>query len=147
MRNLICLMLFVVTSTMYSQTSIVNDSLYLQYEAAYTKHSLNYSPLIYNLDRISHEFYTKLGNGKSLTAFNKSKNKEKWLQKNVKKTSFLDAQEAVFLYTSMKEIEQYQEEQGKEMKELLRKLKQKYDGALIWDALKSRLSDNKKEEL
>ena len=147
MKNIICFILFVATSTVYSQNSIAEDNLYLQYEAAYIKFSTDVSPSISNLDKIANEFYSKLTDEKALIAFNKSKDKVKWLNKNIKKTSFLDAQEAIFLYSSMKDLEGYHDEQGKELRRLLSELKKKYNGVIIWETLKSRLEDNKKEEL
>lgn len=139
MKNIICFILFVATSTMYSQNSIAEDNLYLQYEAAYIKFVEDVSQSTVNLDKAINEFYSKLTNEKALIAFNKSKDKVKWLEKNVKKTSFLDAQEAVFLYTSIKELEEYHTEKGKELTRLQNELKTKYSNEIIYKTLKSRL--------
>lgn len=148
MKNIICFILFAVSVTMYSQNgSIVNDQLYLQYENAYVNYHVKVASSISDLDRSIGEFNANFINEKTFVSFNKSNDKIKWLNKNYKKTGFQNATQAVSLYSAIVQLEEYRTEMGQDLLMLYNELLAKYDNLQIYNALKQRLMNNKKEEL
>lgn len=133
-------MLLTLTSVVgYSQnSSILSDELYLKYEAAYVDYVGKTAPTLNNLDRTTMEFTSKFDD-KATVSFNKSKDKIKWLKKNINKTSFENAEQAVSLYSTIKNFEDFQEESGRELTVALDELLKKYDRDAVYQALKSRL--------
>lgn len=144
MKNIICLLFLVVTAAMHSQqnSTLLNDPLYLKYEATYISNETNSKNInLENLDEISLEFYSNITDAKSLEGFSKSKDKEKWLTKNLKKTTFNSSEEAISLYKKIESIKAKEEEINREMREMMSELKKKYDGKLIFYTLRERLQN------
>ena len=100
-KNIICLALLMISANAFSQSkSIANDELYLKYEKAYVNYTSEVAPILHDLDNITRDFYNRM-EGKTLENFYKSKDKVKWLNRNIKKTTFKDVNEALFLYDSI----------------------------------------------
>ncbi|MBA5792049.1 hypothetical protein H1R17_03970 [Flavobacterium sp. xlx-214] len=142
MKNVVYIILFIASSAMYGQQnmSIVNDPLYLKYEAAYVEHSRNVASTLKDLDVMEQEFYGKFNNIKDLEKFNKNKDKEKWLSRNIGKTSFKDAGEATSIYNNIVKLNNYKEDASKSLTDMINELTKNYSGVEISKVLRSRIS-------
>ena len=112
--------------------------MYLKYEKAYVNYTSEVAPILHDLDNITRDFYNRM-EGKTLENFYKSKDKVKWLNRNIKKTTFKDVNEALFLYDSIEQYKSFQDEKSKELNNLLDQLLSKYDRDTIYFTLKDRL--------
>lgn len=138
-KNIICLALLMISANAFSQSkSIANDELYLKYEKAYVNYTSEVAPILHDLDNITRDFYNRM-EGKTLENFYKSNDKVKWLNRNIKKTTFKDVNEALFLYDSIEQYKSFQDEKSKELNNLLDQLLSKYDRDTIYFTLKDRL--------
>lgn len=141
-KNIIYLLLLVISNNVYSQSSIVNDELYLKYEKEYFKYldSMDTQEL-QKIDEVEAAFYKMFKDGKALKSFEKNKDQMRWLEKNFSKTKFSNAKEAQENYSDLFSMKQKQIEQGKVFSELLDELVKKYEPSLIWNTLKSRFEE------
>lgn len=141
-KNIIYLLLLVVSNNVYSQSSIIYDELYLKYEKEYFKYlkSMDIQEL-QKIDEAEGAFYKMFKDGKALKSFDKNKDQIKWLEKNLSKTKFLTVKDAQTSYFDLFRMKQKQIEQVRVFSELLGELVKKYEPALIWNTLKSRFEE------
>src|SRR5690606_38499448 len=99
MKNLIYSIILIASSNLYAQSSIESDALFLKYEKAYLE--MGSSNLGRDYEQANQNFYSNFTDHKERNKFSKSNDKEKWLNKNYKKTAFGSAAEAVNSYASM----------------------------------------------
>jgi|SRR5690554_1785020 len=139
MRKIFYILAFVFSTGMYAQAPIETDQLYLKYEAEYlnnadrTKYGQEY-------EQAASEFYMKFTNDqKRFKAFNDSKDKERWLQRNYSRLSFQSAQQAVDSYQNLLTAKQSLDDANNRLKVLYEELKTKYDHTLIWQTLQDRI--------
>ena len=137
-KNIICLALLMISANAFSQSkSIANDELYLKYEKAYVNYTSEVAPILHDLDNITRDFYNRM-EGKTVNE-ELNHSKVKWLNRNIKKTTFKDVNEALFLYDSIEQYKSFQDEKSKELNNLLDQLLSKYDRDTIYFTLKDRL--------
>lgn len=127
-----------VSCTLNTHGQIVQDKVYLDYEAAYIKYGNDVSPIIHELDVLSRDFNQKFDT-KNYSKFLKSKDKEKWLTKNITKTNFLDINEALFMYNTLQEYQNFKLEKSTQLNVLYEALVSKYDKDVVFETLKERL--------
>lgn len=141
MKNIIYLIFLIVSTSGFAQSStIVNDELFLKYEKEYLKYLNNRdNQELQKLDKAEGAFYLMFKDQKGIKSFKKNKDQIKWLGKNLSKTNFSSVSEAQTSYADLYSMKQKQIEQGRSSSELLDELVKKYDPALIWKTLKSRL--------
>lgn len=140
MKNLLYILLLIVPANLSAQSGIVNDELYLKYEAEYLKYTNSISAEeLKTLDQLDGYFYSKFKDAKALKSFNKHKDPIKWLEKNFTKTNFSNQNEALKAYSTLSASKQSLDVRGQLTSELLKELVKKYDPALIWKTLSARL--------
>lgn len=141
MKNIIYLIFLIISTCGFAQSSaIVNDDLFLKYEQEYLKYlNSRDNQELQKLDNAEASFYLMFKDQKGIKSFKKNKDQIKWLGKNLSKTNFSSVSEAQISYTDLYNMKQKQIEQGRASSELLDELVKKYDPALIWENLKSRL--------
>lgn len=140
MKNIIYLLFLMISANVFAQSNIVNDELFLKYETEYLKFLKSRSAQdLLSLDNAEGSFYKKFKDAKALKSFKKNKDQAKWLQKNLSKTNFASVNEAQTSYADLISLKNKFEEDGKLSLQLLDELVKKYDPALIWSTLKSRL--------
>lgn len=141
MKNIIYLIFLIISTCGFAQSSaIVNDDLFLKYEQEYLKYlNSRDNQELQKLDNAEASFYLMFKDQKGIKSFKKNKDQIKWLGKNLSKTNFSSVSEAQISYTDLYNMKQKQIEQGRASSELLDELVKKYDPALIWETLKSRL--------
>lgn len=139
MRKIFYILTFVFSTSLYAQASIETDQLYLKYEAEYLDNS-DRAKYGRAYEESASDFQMKFGaDQKRIKAFNESKDKERWLQRNYSKLSFESAQQAVDLYNSMLTSKQNLDAANDRLKVLYEELKTKYDHTLIWQTLQNRI--------
>ena len=141
MKNFIYAIILIASSSIYAQTSIENDALFLKYEQEYLKMST--SNLGVQHEQANKEFNSSFNSSKETNKFAKSKDKESWLTKNYKKTTFSSATEAVNAYNNMVNAKAALDKQTNEVQEIRNELLKKYDVNLIWETLQTRIKMNK----
>ena len=99
MKNLIYIFLLIASTNLYAQSGIENDALFLKYEQEYLR--IGTSNLGRDYELANRNFHTNFIDHKERNKFAKSKDKESWLTKNYKKTTFSSATEAVNAYNNM----------------------------------------------
>jgi len=142
-------MLILFSSTVFGQSDIVNDKLYLNYEKEYLNYVNTRGEIVelQSLDKMESDFYNNFKDSKSKKKFLKSKDQNKWLENNYSRTLFVNAASAQNLFESITTLRLKNTAAAAGYMQLLEELLKKYDSKLIWETLKSRLADHKKEEL
>ena len=141
MKNLIYSIILIASSNIYAQSGIESDALFLKYEKAYLDMSTSRNVEDYEL--ASKNFYSKFTDYKERNKFSKSKDKEKWLNKNYKKTAFSSATEAVTSYTNMVNTQEAIDKVSNDIQEIRNELLKKYDVNLVWETLQRRIKAGK----
>ena len=141
MKNLIYSIILIASSNIYAQSGIENDALFLKYEQAYLE--MGSSNLGRDYEQSSQSFYSKFTDYKERNKFSKTKDKEKWLSKNYKKTAFASSLEAVNSYNNMVNAQEAINKSSNDIQEIRNELLKKYDVNLIWQTLQSRIKNNK----
>jgi len=141
MKNIIYLLFFIISISGFAQSSnIANDELFLNYEKEYLKYLSSIDThALKILDEAEGSFYSKFRDAKAHKSFKKSKDPLKWLNKNISKTHFANSVEAQNVFENLMALKNKLDYEGKASSELLDELVKKYDSALIWKTLKSRL--------
>jgi len=140
MKNIIYILFLIVSTNVFAQSEIVNDELFLKYEKEYLRYvNSRDAQELQKLDKAEGAFYLMFKDQKGLKSFKKNKDQIKWLGKNLSKTNFSSVSEAQTSYSDLFSMKQQQMEKGRASSELLDELVKKYDPALIWKTLKSRL--------
>ena len=137
MKNLIYSIILIASSSIYAQSGIENDALFLKYEQEYLK--MGTSNLGRDYEQANQDFYSKFTDHKERNKFSKSNDKEKWLNKNYKKTAFSSSTEAVNSYTAMVNAQEAINKVSNDVQEIRNELLKKYDVNLIWDTLQNRI--------
>lgn len=137
MKNLIYSIILIASSNLYAQSSIESDALFLKYEKAYLE--MGSSNLGRDYEQANQNFYSNFTDHKERNKFSKSKDKEKWLNKNYKKTSFVSSTEAVNSYTSMVNAQEAMDKMSNDIQVVRNELLKKYDVNLIWTTLQNRI--------
>ena len=136
MKHLIIAVLLVFTTNLYSQ-NIESDPLFLKYENEYHNGALK--KLDFNLyEKNLGAFDKSFKDAKASVSFNKSKDKQRWIEKNLDRTSFSSINEAKALYNSITDFEVKHREASVEIAKLNTELEKKYSGKEIFAALKRR---------
>ncbi len=141
MKNFIYAIILIASSSIYAQTSIENDALFLKYEQEYLR--IGTSNLGRDYELANRNFHTNFIDHKERNKFAKSKDKERWLTKNYKKTTFSSATEAVNAYNNMVNAKAALDKQTNEVQEIRNELLKKYDVNLVWETLQTRIKTNK----
>lgn len=140
MKNILGAVLCIFSMNIYSQTtSIETDPLYLQFEKEYEKVSIN-NTLVKDIDMKISDFNYKLGDDKTRVKFYKNKDKERWLTKNISKTSFPSVEQALQDLDKIAKLQDQLAMLGSEAGKLREELLKKYNSDLVWKTLKSRLA-------
>jgi len=137
MKNLIYSIVLIASSSIYAQSGIESDALFLKYEQEYLK--MGTSNLGRNYEQANQNFYSKFIDHKERNKFSKSKDKENWLTKNYKKTAFTSAAEAVSSYNNIVSAKEAMDKVSNEIQEIRNELLKKYDVNLIWNTLQARI--------
>ena len=137
MKNLIYSIILIASSNIYAQSGIESDALFLKYEKAYLE--MGSSNLGRNYEQANQNFYSNFTDHKERNKFSKSKDKEKWLNKNYKKTAFVSSTEAVNSYTSMVNAQEAIDKMSNDIQAVRNELLKKYDVNLIWTTLQNRI--------
>lgn len=141
MKNLIYSIILIASTNIYAQSGIESDALFLKYEKAYLE--MGSSNLGRDYELANKNFYTNFTDYKERNKFIKSNDKEKWLNKNYKKTAFNSATEAVGSYNSMLSAKEALDKRSNGIQEIRNELLKKYDVNLIWDTLQNRIKANR----
>ena len=137
MKNLIYIFLLIASTNLYAQGGIENDELFLKYEQEYMN-MLNASHgAVY--EQAATTFYAKFNSDKEKAKFFKTTDKDRWLTKNVSKTKFSSASEAVSAYTTLVNAKTALDNSSKTVEDLRNELIKKYDADLLWKTLKARI--------
>ena len=137
MKNLIYSIILIASSSIYAQSGIESDALFLKYEQEYLK--MGTSNLGRDYELANRNFYKNFTDHRERNKFSNSKDKEKWLNKNYKKTAFSSATEAVNSYTSMVNAQEAINKVSNDIQEIRNELLKKYDVNLIWATLQTRI--------
>ena len=137
MKNLIYSIILIASSSIYAQSGIENDGLFLKYEQEYLK--MGTSNLGRDYELANRNFYKNFTDHKERNKFSKSNDKEKWLNKHYKKTAFSSAMEAVNSYNYMVGLQEAINKSSNDLQEIRNELLKKYDVNLIWDTLQTRI--------
>ncbi len=138
MKNLIYIIVLIASTNIYAQSSIVTDELYLKYEKAnldVIKNPTNG----HNYELAITTFYSNFTDYKERIKFDKSKDKENWLNKNYKKTAFKSADEGVAVYNNLLKSKEAIDGVRNNIQEIQNELLKKYDANLISETLRNRL--------
>lgn len=136
MKNIICIVILMFATGLYAQSTIETNELYLKYEKEYI--NLTTSDYVTKYEEANREFQMRFDN-KRKGSFQKSKNKERWLQKNFSKTAFSSANEALDSFAKLNQAKQNLDLANNKLGDLHKELSEKYDVTLIWETLQSRL--------
>ena len=137
MKNLIYSVILIASSSIYAQSGIENDALYLKYEQAYLNMGASNNGMNYEL--AAKDFNENFTDYKERNKFNKSKDKEKWLNKNYKKTAFTSAAAAVNSYNNMINAQDAINKVSNDVQEIRNELLKRYDVNLVWETLQTRI--------
>jgi len=141
MKKLIYIIILIASTSIYAQNAIETDELFLKYEQEYLKTGNSEDGRNYEL--ANKNFYSKFNDYKQRNKFQKSKNKESWLNKNFSKTKFGSVNEALQAYKDMVNFDKSIKERINSTQEIRNELLKKYDETLIWETLQTRLKARK----
>lgn len=136
MKNIIYCIALIFSSNIYSQNDIEKDQLFLKYEEEYV--NLTISDYVTKYEEANRDFNKKFDYKRKKT-FEKSKNKERWLQNNYSKIAFNSPNEALESYANLNKAKLNLDEVSNKVDNLHKELIQKYGVTLIWETLQSRL--------
>jgi len=138
MKSIIYIIILIFSTGLYAQSAIETDELFLKYEKEYVNSSerMNYGR---DYENAITSFQSKFSDQKNSKAFAKSKNKERWLERNFSKTAFNSANEALDSYAKINQAKENLDRANNKLGDLHKELSKKYDVALIWETLQSRL--------
>lgn len=137
MKNFIYIIFLIASSSIYAQNTIESDALFLKYEQEYLKLGSSTSGPEYEL--ANKNFYSKFTDNKVKNKFEKTKDKQRWLEKNYKKTEFGSIAEAVSSYNDMLSLQDSINKVSNDIQEIRNELLKKYDVNLIWETLQTRI--------
>lgn len=143
MKKIIVILTFVFANSIYSQ-NIETDSLFLEFENEF----LNGEATKLDLDTYDKDlsvFYTAFVDSKASISFGKSKDKKRWLEKNLNKTTFTSLVEATTLYNKIEDFSVKYENASLRLNSLRTELEKKYNGKEVFYTIKKRLQANKNE--
>lgn len=121
-----------------AQTSTIeNDPLFDQYAKAYKTSSQSGNGKNYETAFIN--FYNKFNSNKEYTKFEKSNNKERWLEKNFSKIKFQTSAEALNAYQEIERLKSLLEKDSNEVIALYNELLKKYDREVIYSTVKAKV--------
>lgn len=141
MRNLIYVFFLIVSSNIFAQSSIEQDELFLKYEQEYLNSSR--AQLGVNYEKAINNFYSKFIDYKSRDKFEKAKDKERWLSKNISKTTFSSENDASETYKNLVNSKNALDNSIKIVQDIRNELLKKYDEKLIWDILQARIKSKR----
>ncbi len=141
MRNFIYILVLIVSTNLYAQSGIENDELFLKYEQAYL--NMNSQNEINNYEQATKNFYTSFVNYKDRSKFTKTKDKERWLNKNYSKLNLNSATEALNLYNALINSKAIIDSKNKVVEDTRNELLKKYDVNLVWETLQNRIKARK----
>ena len=137
MKSIIYIIILIFSTGLYAQSAIETDELFLKYEKEYVNSSerMNYGR---DYENAITSFQSKFSDQKNSKAFAKSKNKERWLERNFSKIAFNSADEALDSYARLNQAKENLDRANNKLGDLHKELSKKYDVALIWETLQSR---------
>ncbi|SRR5690606_3576648 len=141
MRNFIYILVLIVSTNLYAQSGIENDELFLKYEQAYL--NMNSQNEFNNYEQATKNFYTSFVNYKDRSKFTKTKDKERWLNKNYSKLNLNSATEALNLYNALINSKAIIDSKNKVVEDTRNELLKKYDVNLVWETLQNRIKARK----
>jgi|GEM_PF-1939459 len=141
MKKFIYIIILMASVNIYAQNGIETDELFLKYEQEYLKTGRSEDGRNYEL--ANKNFYSKFNDYKERNKFKKNKDKERWLSKNISKTKFGSADEALQAYNDMVNFDKSLKERNNAIQEIRNELLKKYDETLIWETLQARLKARK----
>ena len=141
MRNFIYILVLIVSTNLYAQSGIENDELFLKYEQAYL--NMNSQNEFNNYEQATKNFYTSFVNYKDRSKFTKTKDKERWLNKNYSKLKLNSATEALNLYNALINSKAIIDSKNKVVEDTRNELLKKYDVNLVWETLQNRIKARK----
>lgn len=138
MKSIIYIIILIFSTGLYAQDAIETDELFLKYEKEYMNYSerRNYG---IEYENANASFQSKFSDQKNSKAFAKSKNKERWLERNFSKIAFNSANEALDSYAKINQAKENLDRANNKLGDLHKELSKKYDVSLIWETLQSRL--------
>ena len=138
MKSIIYIIILIFSTGLYAQSAIETDELFLKYEKEYVNSSerINYGR---DYENAITSFQSKFSDQKNSKAFANSKNKERWLERNFSKIAFNSADEALDSYARLNQAKENLDRANNKLGDLHKELSKKYDVALIWETLQSRL--------
>ena len=141
MRNFIYILVLIVSTNLYAQSGIENDELFLKYEQAYL--NMNSQNEFNNYEQATKNFYTSFVNYKDRSKFTKTKDKERWLNKNYSKLNLNSATEALNLYNALINSKAIIDSKNNVVEDTRNELLKKYDVNLVWETLQNRIKARK----
>lgn len=142
MKNYISIIVLIFSTSIFAQSGIENDELYLKYEQEYLK-SIRSSTAASDYELANKNFYTIFNNYKDRAKFEKAKDKISWLSKNSNKLNSNSAAEALSLYKTFVESKQVLDNNSKFVEGIRNELIKKYDEKIIWETLQNRIKARK----
>ncbi len=143
MKKFIYIIILMASVNIYAQNAIETDELFLKYEQEYLKASSSEDGRNYEL--ANKNFNSKFNDYKQRNKFQKSKDKERWLSKNVSKTEFGSVDESLQAYKNMIELSTLIRDRNNNIQEIRNELLKKYDATLIWETLQTRVKARMQE--
>lgn len=141
MKNYISIIIFIFSTSVFAQSGIENDEMYLKYENSYIAgRSATSGP---RYEKAKGDFYASFKNYKDVSKFENSKDKENWLNKNYKKLNVTNANEAVKLYNDYIIIKTEMYGNENDIQNNYNELVKKYGANLVWETLQKRLKERK----
>jgi len=141
MKNFISIIVLIFSTSVFAQSGIENDELYLKYENAYIAGRNSTSGPKY--ETAKGKFYASFKSYKDVSKFEKSNDKEKWLAKNYSKLHVRNADEALTLYNDYITIKTEMYGNVVEVQNNYNELVKKYGVNLVWETLQNRIKSQK----
>ena len=139
MKSFIYIVILMCTSNIFAQSSsIENDALFLKYEKEYLNPDI--PKCIDNYEMSIRNFYGGFKEARNMRKFDKSKDKSRWLSRNLSKTNFKNAEDALQKYHQFLEATEDRDSLNKRIQDTRNELLKKYDEVLIWETLQRRIS-------
>ncbi len=142
MRNFIYILVLIVSTNLYAQSGIENDEMFLKYEQEYLK-SIYSSTAGPDYERSKKYFYDSFKDHRDRSKFTKTKDKERWLNKNYSKLNLNSATEALNLYNALINSKAIIDSKNKVVEDTRNELLKKYDVNLVWETLQNRIKARK----
>jgi len=142
MKNFISIIILIFSTSIFAQSGIENDEMYLKYEQEYLK-SIYSSTVGPDYERAKKYFYDSFKDYRDRSKFEKAKEKERWLIKNYSKLNVKDSTEALTLYNTFIESKELLDNNNKFVGGIRNELLKKYDERVIWETLQNRIKARK----